>query len=349
MLVYWTGCILTCVLTWFVTHIKNKKNTSIHKICRACIASLPLIIIASIRYAVGADYFAYMRYFQGICFGRGQGRFEYVYYVLNKVIAWLGLGFAGLLFGTAVIFMLLISLQVMEDSPYPAMSMFFLVSMTYYFIFFNAIRQLVGCAILMFSIRYIHKKKFCKFLFCVVLATGFHTTCALFLVAYFVDKIHIQRIKTIVFSAAFIVASPVIANLANTILLNSKYETYVDSIYDTGKQGYIVLMLNIALLGFSMVFYDKENPKFEVYYKLQLISMWLASMGGQVVLLERIRWIFGLPSIVLVPMTIKSISNKKLRYCAGFGIVVLYAVYFSYTVGVGNSNLVLPYRTIFSM
>ena len=62
----------------------------------------------------------------------------------------------------------------------------------------------------------------------------------------------------------------------------------------------------------------------------------------------RIRWMFGFSSIILIPMTLDNISDKKTRFLAGTAIVVLYAVYFYYTIGINNSANVLPYQTIFS-
>ena len=81
---------------------------------------------------------------------------------------------------------------------------------------------------------------------------------------------------------------------------------------------------------------------------MNIISLWLTAFVGKVVLIGRIRWMFGFSSIILIPMTLDNISYKKTRFLAGTAIVVFYAVYFYYTIGINNSANVLPYQTIFS-
>lgn len=348
MVVYWSGCLATIVMTWFVLHVKHRTNSWIYKFNCAFFSVLPLTVIAAIRYDVGQDYlYGYVPYFLQVQSGTGQGRMEILYYWLNQIVVWAGGSYEWVFAVTAVVFMTLVSAQIIKDSPCPELSVFLLVSMNYYFIFFNVMRQMVGCAILLFSLRYVQKKKFWPFLACVLLAAGFHTTCLLFVIVYFFDKIEIKPVTTFLITGILIVITPLINRLATAIIMKTEYSAYLNSKFDTGEQGYVVLAINILLVVFAMVFYQK-NDKYQLYYKLQVIAMWIACLTGKVVMINRLRWMFGLPSIILVPMALKNIKDKRNRLLLLLGIIVMYSIYFSYTIGVNNSNNVLPYRTIFT-
>lgn len=348
MVVYWSGCLAAVGMMWFVRHVKHKTNSWKYKFNCAFFAVLPLTVIAAIRYDVGQDYlYGYVPYFFNVQNGMGRGRMEGLYYLLNRIVVWLGGGYEWVFVITAVIFMTLVSSQIMKDSPYPELSVFLLVSMTYYFIFFNAMRQMVGCAILLFSLRYVQEKRWWPFFICVLLAGGFHTACFIFVIVYFFDKIEIKRVTTFLFTGILIAVTPLIQRLATAVITKTVYNGYLNSQFDTGEQGYIVLAINILLVAFALVFYQ-NNDKYKLYYKLQVCAMWIAALTGKVVLINRLRWMFGLPAIVLVPMVLRKIEDRRIRLLMMVGIVAMYAIYFSYTIGVNNANNVLPYQTIFT-
>ena len=62
----------------------------------------------------------------------------------------------------------------------------------------------------------------------------------------------------------------------------------------------------------------------------------------------RLLWVFGLPGVISLPLATEGIANQKNRKLITSVICLLYVLYFIITVGVNNSNTVLPYQTIFS-
>ena len=105
--------------------------------------------------------------------------------------------------------------------------------------------------------------------------------------------------------------------------------------------------MNILLVFFATFFYQRENLKFKIYYNLQVVALWASALTGKIVLIDRYRMVFGLASIILVPMTLNGIENKNTRIICSAAVVTLYFAYAMYTVGIQNSNMVLPYQTIF--
>ena len=92
---------------------------------------------------------------------------------------------------------------------------------------------------------------------------------------------------------------------------------------------------------------DNVSKEYSFYSILQLISTIIAIYDGSLPLLNRIRWGTGISIIILIPMIIKQEHNKNTRIIYVFMIVLLYSIYFLYTIGVKNANSVLPYLTIF--
>lgn len=349
MLIYWMGCILALSFAWVGMHAKhNPAREKAFTRYMIGISALPLILIAAFRYDVGQDYlYTYVPYFQRVREGRVLKALEPIYHYINVIVAKLTGEYFWVFAVCAVIFLLLVYSQIFEDSPYPLLSIFLLFGMSYYFIFLNAMRQMVGCAILLYSLRFVKEKQLIKFCVCVLLAAGFHRSCIVFLVVYFLATIKINPKVVIIVTIVLFSLSKVVGKFLNNIVMQTDYAGYVGSVYDTGQQGYIVLAINVALVVFA-AFYYKNNFQYQMYFNLQIIAMWIAAFSGELVLINRLRWPFGLPSIILVPIVISNVPREKMRTIFSIGIVILYFIYITYTIGIKNGNNVLPYQTIFS-
>ena len=348
MVVYWSACLASFAFTWFATQVKHDKEGIGYWFLVTFVSAFPLIFISAIRFNVGADYISYYTYYLGILNGAGQGRFEVLYYLANKLVASFHLS-APWLFGfTASLFLMPIYKRIISDSPYMYMSIFLLLGMTYFFYFLNGTRQMIGAAFLLVSIPYIEKRKFIPFLLLVLIASGFHITCIVFIAVYFLVYMDLNPRLLAVITLAIFVFGQFFANIANNILSGMDYySTYLESKYAQKGQGYVVLAMNILLVVFATFLYQRNNSKFKIYYNLQVVALWASALTGRIVLIDRYRMVFGLASIILVPMTLNEIENKYTRIICSVAVVTLYFVYSMYTVGIQNSNVVLPYQTIF--
>lgn len=365
MILYWLTCAASVMMTGFVLRVKHKKDGFMYYLLLAIFASLALNIICSIRYNVGEDYLEYLRYFKLISDGytpetsgslyfdlvsngRTIGRLEFLYYGLNKVIAVLGGDYPWLFAICSSIFHIFIFLEIFRDSPYPKQSVYFIVAMSYYFIFMNGMRQMMGCAILLFSLRFVEEKKFIPFLCCVIAACGFHMTCLPFIIVFFVGRYEFKPRYVIIITVVLFAISQLLGDLFTRILYYTPYARYIGSDHDSTQQGFIVLAINILLVVLGALFYDKEDERYRIYFNLQVIAMWVAVLTGKVVLISRVRWMFGLPSIILLPLVFSKIENTQVKKLISWSVIGLYFIYCTYRIAVLNSNTVLPYQTIFS-
>lgn len=348
MIIYWIACGMSMAFLWISLRAKHSKNNALYWPIATFFSAFPLMWIASIRKNVGADYIAYYNYYNHILHGGKQGRFEILYYLLNKTLALLGMSAPWMFAFCAMLFLMPLFKRIATDSPYPCFSVFLLVASGYYFFFLNGMRQMIGAAIFTLAIPYIEKRKLAPFVLVVLIATGFHTMSIVFLGAYFLTELELDRKTTLCVTVLLIIASNPMANLFNKIIGGMDYYSlYLGSSYDNRGPGTISLIMAGAIVVFASVFYQKENQKYKLYYNLQLITFWVTIMTGKVVLIERFRMSFGLPSIIFIPLIVKEIKNAKIKGICTFLIVTLYFIYATYTIGVLNGNSVLPYETVF--
>lgn len=347
MLVYISGLSCSCLLTWLCTKAKIKEKSDKYCVISAFIASLPLVFISAIRYNVGRDYRAYARSFRQIAVG-ARTELEWLFYTVNKVIASICRDYASIFVVTAILCTFLVFIQIFRDSPSPVQSAFFFVAAGYYFVSMNAVRQMVGCAILLCSLHAVFERKLLRFLIMVIIAGGFHKSCLLFIVIYFLNIWRVKKEFLLAGTTIIYLFSSAIGGIVNTIIAETEYSDYLGSVFETGKQGMVTLFINASIVAFCYVFFDEKNNKYYLYFVIQIIALWMAILTGKVVLINRLGFMFGLPVIILIPMAIESIRNEKLRLTGKAGIIILFFLYMLYTVGLNNSNTVLPYKTVFS-
>ena len=341
----------SCLASMLVAYLGMRRfSGDRQRIAVVLFSALPMILVAALRYDVGTDYLhTYVPYFETVRDGflENYSKMEILYHLLNVAIAALGGDYVWVFAIAAILFYTMVYLQIFADSPNPLLSIFLLTGMGYVFVFFNAMRQMMGCAILLYSLRYVQRRRLLPFFICVAIATGFHISCIVFIPVYWIAKIRIRPMWAFIITAIVTVLSVVIANLVLHLIGMTKYAVYLQSIFDTGKTAYVMLAINLLLLAFESVFYQ-NNAKYRLYYNLQLIALWTTIFSGKIVLMLRLLWVFGLPSVISLPVAMEGIENQKNRKLIASVICVLYVLYFIITVGINNSNTVLPYQTIFS-
>ena len=348
MIVYWTACLASMIAAGACLQASYLQR---HRWVTAMLSALPMILVAALRYDVGQDYLnTYVAYFEAVQqqSSAGYSQMEPLYHLLNVLVAALHGDSFWVFAISAVIFYALVYGQIMEDSPHPLLSIFLLTGMCYCFVFFNAMRQMVGCAILLYSLRFVRRRQVWPFLVCVGLAAMFHKSCALFIVVYWAGRIRVRPVAALAVLAAVAVGAQAVSLLLRWIIAQTQYAIYLFSIFDTGETAVVMLAINLVLLLFMSICY-REDEQYQLYYNLQLLACVIVMLSGKVVLILRLLWMFGLPAVISLPEAIDHFpANDRNRKLIMAIVLLFYFAYATYTVGVQNSNNVLPYQTIFS-
>ena len=152
----------------------------------------------------------------------------------------------------------------------------------------NAVRQYTSMYIFLFSIIYIYKRQFIRYLLFVILAAMFHKS-ALFLVLFYFLNFLLKKYSIKLFSLYTIITVILIFTgidfFAIKIVERTIYEGYLNTSYflDNNRMGYISLITKLIylpfylrLFGLNIVLNDKEKYFIHfgsVCYCIKLISM----------------------------------------------------------------------------
>lgn len=331
------------LLSMIAAYVSSKRLSSNRtKLWKAVFwTSLPLMVLAAFRYRVGTDYNTYYNSYWAI--NRNTSIIsEFIYVAIVRVLNQINADPQFIFIVHAVVFFWFLYPQVFKDSPYPALSVFILVGFRYYFAYLNIMRQLTGCTILVYSIRYIEKEDFKKFLLCLILAIGFHYSCTAFIIVYLLRKKRIPIIASLITFLLLIVSREIVAVVIRNNWIFSQYSKYISANF-SGESSIRNIILQIFLYCFASIF-GNNTKKFSIYLNCQFCTVVIMIFSGLVELIERVRFIFGFPVIILLPLSIKNIKDKKLRYLAIFAMVVFFSWYAWQGTVVNDMYNVLPYQ-----
>jgi hypothetical protein len=199
----------------------------------------------------------------------------------------------------------------------------------------SATRQTIAIAIVMIAFKFIKERKMLKFLLLILLAASFHTTALIFLPAYWLNKLELNKKTISIFLLTGLLA--MIFENQLQVIMNSyarlEYETV-----KTGGDRLYALMLVSTLLG---VFYRKplvaknENNKYLFYMMaLSVIVMPITAWNPAVLRLYFYYYIF---MIIYIPNILSVIKERAISIM----LAILYMVigcmqFFSSTIYTSN-------------
>lgn len=341
MFVYISGTLLSIFLANICQNYLKANN-----LIKALIAGFPLFLISAMRFGIGTDYESYYQIF--LEQQNGVFYYEPLYNLLGYIVIQFSNNFQWIIVITSAIYIYTIMYTLFRDSPNPPLSIFFLVTMVYYFDSFNIVRQCLGCAFVLMSLRYVVDRNPIKFSLCIFVATGFHISCFIFLPAYFIPLLNFNLRKAVIFLSSFVIMLLPLRSLFNILIEFTPYSKYIGGRYDTFSPASVLgILVQFAIFCFvSYRFLD--NEKFKVYYCLQTVSLCLTIFGIFHVLIGRLQYPFSIHSIITIPMALTNYMQKKEQLLIKSVIIVCYILYCFIIVFLLGSNEVYPYQCILS-
>lgn len=356
MIIYWVACLLSMGNIWATPRIVGgKKFAEKHKWATALFCAFPLILLSSLRYGIGSDYESYEQIYRLIGPSMRNAHiyeplFSYLIMGMNRI----GLEFQWFVVVTAVLFLILVFRVILEDSSSPELSVFLLLSMTFFFQSTNIIRQMVACAICLFALRYIEERRIIPFIISVLIAVGFHISGIIFLPAYFLYRKRFNPWIYVGFIAGFYAISTFFSNYLRGFIVqfgsalnNGYYLTYFET--RGSNFGIVSFLINLLIFVWSSIFLDKDDEINDMLLNFQFITVILSILNGSFPLINRFRFYYALPGILLIPRTLRSVKlnrNNRMITCAV--IVVLFFAYCMYIEGYMNQSAAVPYVSIFN-
>lgn len=358
MVVYTVATIISVFFSMLT--LKYKKNGKYTNKAITCVllslSALPLVIITSIRYDVGQDYFyTYVPYFNNLLINNINENVEIGYYYLNKFVQLFTTDYVWIFTLCSLIFFYFVYRGIYDQSENLPLSVCLLVITGYYFIFLNTMRQSLSVAIIFYALKYVKQRNFGKYAIFTLIACLIHSSAIYSIPIYFIYGIKIKPKMQIILIAIIIVFKQILGSFISNLVVQSKYSAYLG--LEAGQNvagGTITIAIDIVVLMFSWIYFNKESlyiNKKEFYFhsNLQLISTIIGLLSGIAPLINRLRWYYSFEIILFIPLILALEKNEKNRYIEILVIVAAFSIYCFITVGINNSNIVLPYQTIFNV
>ncbi len=351
--------ILTIVLVVYsFLEVNNYKNYN-----SVWVVIVFLTIFIGLRFWIGADYGIYFRAYHDlgkkldtpdilniVIEGKEQVHMEWLYLLFANITYEAGFSFYIFTFLLAIVSISIKYKAFTEHSVYPAFAMLLFMYPTLLISDGGQMRQGMAMAILLFSFRYIKERKLLMFLSIAYLAISFHTSSAVFIIAYWIVLIPMNSTRILIVVLVCIALSP---------LKLYQYVSLLDSFVSTGVysgfQSYETLDIEetsvrfiklsdliCILYTYFLVTYDKAACQKIPYYEymrnigvlgicLYFIFRWNEIFSSRLVA----NFLIYMP-MVLVNI-VAAVSNDRLRKSLQY--VLLVFVVFQYFVYANQHGL----------
>lgn len=286
---------------------------------------------------------------------------EPAFVLLNKMFGLIFNDAAWMLFFIALFVMSAISLLFFKYSPSIFISWLAFISYGHFFNFHNIARQSIAIALIIFSVKYILERKFVKFVFILLIATSFHYSAFVFIIAYLINIIRVNSkyfIMLWLLSLVFVVQDGLFLPLFKSLeaFIPSAYTNFLEDerVSSLGTRG-LGLKLIITQLLFVILLYAYNmmeqrgsyyNDKSTFFIKISMIGFIFGNVFSGVALVSRINHYFTIFIPVAIPIALYFILSGKSRFLVLTCIFLLY-VSFYIRIITTNTHGVFPYSTFF--
>lgn len=311
-----------------------------------------LVLMASLRVNVGTDYPNYVDLYYRISLGF-KTHFEPGFVFINQISRVLFNSPQGVFILSSALYVSCVFYAVKRQSKNLALSIILFCVLPFYLYSFNAVRQAVALGMVLVASWYVFRAKFWKyFLVVCVSAVLFHKTALLMVPMYFLLRFDYRKYGYLLVLIAAGIVTMCRRYLINVLLFF--YPAYRNQL-ELLDEGVSEIFVGMGLFGLVLVIYLLSTKRLSmkknehriyintVFYVLTLHSLFFWMPGA-----FRLYSYLDILLIIVIPNLISLVEDKDIKR---FIIVLLNCilfVYFIISVGLNNSNDVLPYKTIFN-
>lgn len=334
-----------------VIHEENKLD-----LISTLFISFPIVLIMSIRYGIGTDYFNYVRIYNNFIAG-GKSSLEIGYQFLMNLSNWIFHDFQGVMFLTSLLTVVPIIVWVLKMKPDSRIWGLIVVFCLYFSMWQNTIRQAIAISIFIWATKQIENRCLWKFLLLIILASCFHTSCLFMIPCYFFVDSRVQRQSGVGYTARYIfkvvgllfiiiLAAFVFFEFGQTI--GWEYSSYIGS--NAGGTTIYFLLFAIILVVPELFFMKKmvaKGKQYELYYLFVIAEVIVLIFGLYVSYGFRIAQYFSFAHAFLIPEIGATFKSKTSRLL--WNIIFMAILFFRFmllNLSWGYDGIV-PYQTIF--
>ena len=292
-----------------------------------CLASITLLLIAAFRSIYFApDTLGYViryinlsessinTYWGELINNTEIGIKDPFFYFITSIIHSLGFSYRWWLAFIALTFIYSSSWLIYKYSDEPYISYISLISLGYFYFSLTGLRQILAVSFILISYKYLREKRLVWFVLLVMLASLFHTSALIFLIAYPFSYIKLGiKQMLLIFTSLFLIMFfySRIFDLIEIIAWDDRIYYYLVHDRALNFSGFI-----IHLLIFLFCLYHKEkivdhDIKNISLYNLLILGLIFQFFSNIIAEFFRVAMYFNIFSIILIPKSLAAIKNKK--------------------------------------
>lgn len=307
------------------------------KIYLICTCVIFYILLAFRDITVGVDTRAYCKSFEKIRELKF-GEREYGYTLLTYFISLVSHHHRVFLMVTSLFFPICFYHYLKEEKGTcfsVFLSLIIVMAIEVFVFAFAGIRQTIALSLIMLSYKYLLKGKVVQCSLLILLASTFHLSALIFLIAYPFRKMKLSLWHILIFAAVFI-----IGNFAPQTVIDFIGETFFgDSYGQYGTQyessiSYTMLLLQSGLLMISVFYYKaiKKDSENVVLFNTAFLMLCFQVLTPIIAEFFRVAYYFSIALCLLIPRTIVKIpdtGSRNLVVYGAVGVMALYLIFFN--------------------
>ena len=290
--------------------------------------------VSACRIAVGNDYWVYAENFRLIA----QGRHVSSEIGFNTVVRWMQelFGYNNYLpiFGLFSVVTVFFFVKALHDQgSYYAFSLFLLLTNGYYFQSLNSVRYYLVLAIALFSMKYVLRGEYGKFLLWIGVGALFHKSILLVIPVYLTAKLLASaKLRTWHYAAGgVLLLSLMFGQELYRKIIFYFYPFYEHSAFDNGELSYINIAKCAAVLVLCAVCYKRsirDNLMNRFYFFLNVAGLAVYCCGSFIPEVSRVGYYMMISQIFLIPRLLGEMKKGWFRTLCHVGTIAAFTGYF---------------------
>lgn len=214
------------------------------------------------------------------------------------------------------------------------------ICMNFYNFIFSGYRQAIAISITVLAIKYINEKKLLKFVLTVFLASLFHQSALIFLIAYPLNKIKISiKYVLIAFFGSIVLY---FGGYEIIPLLLNNYDRHQIVILGEGNN-YLLLLFLMTFFGImSNKFSGKHFLNYNLLTHMMILACIVQVMALNMSILNRVGYYFAIHMTTYLPNAINSFNNRIIKFILYLIIGISSFIYYIYILNIDLLGIV-PY------
>ena len=305
---------------------------------RGCVAEFAIFClltgVSACRIAVGNDYWVYRFNFRLIA----QERHVSSEFGFNLIVRWMQKLFGYDNYLPIFAFFSLLTVWFFVRALHGqavdyAFSLFLLMTGGYYFNSLNTVRYYLALAIALYSMQYVIRGEYGKFVLWVLFGCMFHKSILLVIPVYLAARLLSRtRLRPWHYAAggALLLSLVFCRNIYRELVFYF-YPYYRDSAFDTGNISWINIAKCVATLVLCAICYKRSlrtNEANRFYFFLNVAALAVYPCGSFIPEVSRVGYYMIISQVFLIPALLRGMSKGWLRGLCYGGVIAAFLCYF---------------------